>query len=145
MHRQKSAPIGVLLAVFGGTFGLHRFHLGDARAGWLDVLLCWTGLPTLAGVVEAFAMPRRVRIYEAERSGEEAERVRWLTKRLGGWAASRGFPQMLKLWREADTIDRTFLALGLVLGVPVVLAAALYALAVIAYLAGAILGPWLYR
>ena len=52
---------------------------------------------------------------------------------------------MLKLWREADTIDRTFLALGLVSGVPVVLAAALYALAVIAYLAGAILGPWLYR
>ena len=44
---------------------------------------------------------------------------------------------MSKLWREADTIDRTFLVLGLVLDVPVVLAAALYALAVIAYLAGA--------
>ena len=83
MHPQKSAPIGVLPAVFGGTFGLHRFYLGDTRAGWLYVLLCWTGLPTLAGVVEAFAMPRRVRIYEAERSGEEAARVRWLTKQLG--------------------------------------------------------------
>ena len=83
MHPQKSAPIGVLPAVFGGTFGLHRFYLGDTRAGWLYVLLCWTGLPTLAGVVEAFAMPRRVRIYETERSGEEAARVRWLTKQLG--------------------------------------------------------------
>ena len=45
MHPQKSAPIGVLPAVFGGTFGLHRFYLGDTRAGWLYVLLCWTALP----------------------------------------------------------------------------------------------------
>ena len=82
MRKHKRALAGVLLALLGGTFGLHRFYLNDRR-GLFYVLLCWTGLPTLAGVLEAADMPRRVRIYEADRGGAEAARERWISKHLG--------------------------------------------------------------
>ena len=79
MDSPKHRGIGILLAVLGGTFGLHRLYLHDHRA-WLYILLCWTGMPTLIGLLEAFDMPRRVRLYESERAEAAAERLRWNLK-----------------------------------------------------------------
>ena len=76
----KRYGVGVVLAVLGGTLGLHRFYLDDRRAWWY-VAFCWTGIPTLAGLLEAASVPRRIRIYEAERQGQEAQNLRWVRKR----------------------------------------------------------------
>ena len=79
MLKRKDTVIGVLLAVFGGTLGLHRFYLDDPR-GWLYVLLCWTGLPTVVGLLEAFDIPRRVRVYNASAAENGLLRMRWIDK-----------------------------------------------------------------
>ena len=78
VKRRDTVP-GVLLAVFGGTLGLHRFYLDDRR-GWLYVLLCWTGLPTVIGLLEAFDIPRRVRVYNASAAESGLLRMRWIDK-----------------------------------------------------------------
>ena len=77
--KRKNPALGVLLAVFGSTLGLHRFYLDDRR-GWLYVLLCWTGLPTAIGLLEAFDIPRRVRIYNASAAEDDRLRKRWIER-----------------------------------------------------------------
>lgn len=75
--KRKDTALGVLLAVFGGTLGLHRFYLDDRR-GWLYVLLCWTGLPTAIGLLEWFDIPRRVRVYNASAAENDRLRMQWI-------------------------------------------------------------------
>ncbi|GAB4364947.1 MAG: hypothetical protein Kow00128_07070 [Deltaproteobacteria bacterium] len=41
-----------LFAILLGTFGVHRFYLGQIGWGILYVLFCWTLIPTVAGVIE---------------------------------------------------------------------------------------------
>ena len=48
----KSRVAAAALALFGGMFGLHRFYLRQWRALFY-LLLCWTPLPWLAGIVES--------------------------------------------------------------------------------------------
>ncbi|WP_041839527.1 MULTISPECIES: TM2 domain-containing protein [Acidobacterium] len=60
---QKDELLGALLALFLGTFGAHRFYLGETTAGILYILFCWTGIPTLLGIIECFFMPSRVRTW----------------------------------------------------------------------------------
>ena len=62
---RRDEIVGVLLALFLGTFGIHHFYL--RRTGW-GVLYCcffWTGIPALLGFIECFLMPGRVREYNA--------------------------------------------------------------------------------
>lgn len=65
---QKDEVLGVLLAVFLGSFGLHHFYLKQNGWGILYLIFCWTGIPGLVALVEAFFMPGRVRRYNAERA-----------------------------------------------------------------------------
>ena len=60
---QKDEVVGVLLALFLGTFGAHHFYLRKNGLGILYILLCWTGIPTIISLVECFFMPGRVRQY----------------------------------------------------------------------------------
>jgi TM2 domain-containing membrane protein YozV len=60
---QKDEVVGVLLALFLGTFGAHHFYLRRPGLGILYVLFCWTGIPSVIGLVECFFMPGRVRQY----------------------------------------------------------------------------------
>jgi len=61
----RNEVVGVLLALFLGTFGLHHFYL--RRNGWgvLYLIFSWTGIPAILGFIEAFMMPGRVRAYNA--------------------------------------------------------------------------------
>ena len=62
---QKDEVLGVVLAVFLGSFGAHHFYL---RRNGLAILYCiffWTGIPGLIALIEAFFMPGRVRQYNA--------------------------------------------------------------------------------
>jgi TM2 domain-containing membrane protein YozV len=58
---QKDEVVGVLLALFLGTFGAHHFYLRRPGLGILYALFSWTGIPTVIGFVECFFMPGRVR------------------------------------------------------------------------------------
>lgn len=48
----KSKVVAAVLAVFLGSFGLHRFYLGHWW-GVFYLLFYWTGIPALAGLIEA--------------------------------------------------------------------------------------------
>ncbi|WP_446744691.1 NINE protein [Silvibacterium acidisoli] len=63
---QKDEVVGVLFALFLGTFGAHHFYLRRTGLGILYCCFFWTGLPTLVSMIEAFFMPERVREYNAQ-------------------------------------------------------------------------------
>lgn len=62
---RRDEAIGVLLAVFLGGFGAHRFYLRQPGLAVLYILFCWTAIPSLIALVECFFMPGRVRAYNA--------------------------------------------------------------------------------
>jgi TM2 domain-containing membrane protein YozV len=60
---QKDEVVGVLLALFLGTFGAHHFYLRRTGLGILYLVGSFTGIPTIVSLVECFFMPGRVRQY----------------------------------------------------------------------------------
>ena len=89
--RRKDSVVGVLLAVFLGSFGAHRFYLGQNGIAILYILFCWTLIPHLIALIEAFFMPRRVERWNAQMAAEVANRV-MTTFPLGG--ASQSTPSI---------------------------------------------------
>ncbi len=73
---RKSDVSAILLAFFLGSFGAHRFYLGQTGWGILYLLFCWTFIPHLVSFVECFLLPGRVRRYNDELAYEVAARVR---------------------------------------------------------------------
>jgi TM2 domain-containing membrane protein YozV len=73
---QKDEVVGVLLALFLGTFGAHHFYLRRNGLGIMYVLFCWTGIPTIASFIECFLMPARVRQFNAEQAAILAANLR---------------------------------------------------------------------
>ncbi len=41
-----------IFALLLGTFGVHRFYMGYTGLGILYLLFCWTGIPTILGLIE---------------------------------------------------------------------------------------------
>ena len=62
---RRDELIGVLLALFLGTFGAHHFYLRRTGLGILYLCFFWTGIPAIAGFIECFFMPLRVREFNA--------------------------------------------------------------------------------
>lgn len=60
---QKDEVVGVLLALFLGTFGAHHFYMRRPGLGILYCVFFWTGIPTVVSLIECFFMPGRVRQY----------------------------------------------------------------------------------
>jgi len=44
----KDKILAALLAIFLGTYGIHKFYIGNPNA-WKYLLFCWTGIPTFMG------------------------------------------------------------------------------------------------
>ncbi|MBB6671300.1 TM2 domain-containing protein [Cohnella nanjingensis] len=42
---------GVFGIVLGGL-GVHKFYLGRIKMGVLYLLFCWTGIPSIVGIIE---------------------------------------------------------------------------------------------
>jgi TM2 domain-containing membrane protein YozV len=62
---RRDEVVGILLALFLGTFGIHHFYL---RRNGLGILYCcffWTGITAFLGFIECFFMPGRVREFNA--------------------------------------------------------------------------------
>ncbi len=53
---KKSPTTAVLLALFLGGIGAHKFYLGKTVAGILYLLFCWTTIPAWIALFEAFGI-----------------------------------------------------------------------------------------
>jgi len=53
LQQTKSRGAAIALAFFLGGIGAHKFYLGRPGWGLVYFLLCWTFLPSLAGVIES--------------------------------------------------------------------------------------------
>lgn len=48
----KNKLVAGLLAIFLGTFGVHKFYLGKIGTGILYLVFVWTGIPTIVSFFE---------------------------------------------------------------------------------------------
>ncbi|HWT65671.1 MAG TPA: NINE protein [Terracidiphilus sp.] len=62
---RRDEVVGILLALFLGTFGVHHFYLRRTGLGILYCCFFWTGIPSFLGFIECFFMPGRVREFNA--------------------------------------------------------------------------------
>jgi len=62
---RRDEVVGILLALFLGTFGIHHFYLRRTGLGILYCCFCWLGVTTILGFIECFFMPGRVREFNA--------------------------------------------------------------------------------
>jgi TM2 domain-containing membrane protein YozV len=62
---RRDEVVGILLALFLGTFGVHHFYLRRTGLGVLYCCFCWTGITAVLGFIECFFMPGRVREFNA--------------------------------------------------------------------------------
>jgi TM2 domain-containing membrane protein YozV len=62
---RRDEVVGILLALFLGTFGVHHFYLRRTGLGILYCCFFWTSIPFFLGVIECFFMPGRVREFNA--------------------------------------------------------------------------------
>jgi TM2 domain-containing membrane protein YozV len=62
---RRDEVVGILLALFLGTFGVHHFYLRRTGLGILYCCFFWTGVTSVLGIVECFFMPGRVREFNA--------------------------------------------------------------------------------
>lgn len=51
-HYTKSKTLAGILAILLGGFGVHKFYLGKWGKGLIYLLLCWTYVPALIGLIE---------------------------------------------------------------------------------------------
>jgi TM2 domain-containing membrane protein YozV len=62
---RRDEVVGILLALFLGSFGAHHFYLRRTGLGILYLCFFWSAIPGLMGVIECFFMPGRVREFNA--------------------------------------------------------------------------------
>jgi TM2 domain-containing membrane protein YozV len=62
---RRDEVVGILLALFLGTFGAHHFYLRRTGLGILYLVFFWSGIPSILGFIECFFMPGRVREFNA--------------------------------------------------------------------------------
>lgn len=48
----KNKMVAGILAILCGSLGVHKFYLGNIMPGVVYLLLCWTGIPGILGLIE---------------------------------------------------------------------------------------------
>lgn len=62
---RRDEVVGILLALFLGSFGAHHFYLRRTGLGILYLCFFWSAIPGILGFIECFFMPGRVREFNA--------------------------------------------------------------------------------
>lgn len=65
-HAGKERVVAILLAVFLGVFGVHRFYLGELKKGALYLVFCWTGVPWFLGLYDAYKYVTTPEAFDAQ-------------------------------------------------------------------------------
>ena len=52
----KNRVTAAILALLLGSFGAHYFYLGETTKGIVYVVLCWTYIPAILGVIEGIML-----------------------------------------------------------------------------------------
>ena len=60
---KKSVTTGVLLALFVGGLGIHKFWLGETGIGILYLLFFWSFIPALVAILDACLMGNTIKNY----------------------------------------------------------------------------------
>jgi TM2 domain-containing membrane protein YozV len=69
---KKNPTTAVLLALFLGGLGIHKFYLGQNSQGILYLLFFWTYIPALIAFFEAFVIAGQVGKYNQQKAIELA-------------------------------------------------------------------------
>lgn len=85
---RRDEVVGILLALFLGTFGIHHFYLRRTGLGILYCCFCWTGITTVLGFIECFFMPGRVREFNAIQAAGIAAALGMNVPPGWGWSGS---------------------------------------------------------
>ena len=89
---RRDEVVGILLALFLGTFGIHHFYLRRTGLGILYCCLCWTGIPSILGFIECFFMPARIREFNAIQAAGIAAALGMAGPPGWGWPAPGAAP-----------------------------------------------------
>jgi TM2 domain-containing membrane protein YozV len=56
LYPGRSKVIAIVLAIFGGWFGAHKFYLGRTRTGVFYLLFFWSSVPFLLAIIDAIIL-----------------------------------------------------------------------------------------
>lgn len=59
-NARKDPTTAVILALFLGGLGVHKFYLNKIGLGILYLLFCWTSIPSWIALIEAFTLAGQV-------------------------------------------------------------------------------------
>ena len=48
----KNKMVAGILGILVGGFGIHKFYMENSMPGVVYLLLCWTGIPSILGLIE---------------------------------------------------------------------------------------------
>jgi TM2 domain-containing membrane protein YozV len=65
-NSKKDPTVAVLLSLFLGAFGAHKFYMGKTGMGILYLIFSWTTIPAFLGLVEAFTLSEKVAKHNEE-------------------------------------------------------------------------------
>lgn len=83
-EERKNPTTAVLLALFLGGLGAHKFYLGKIGLGVLYFLFSWTTIPAIVAFIEAFTISEKVRRMNLEAAREIAAMLNGSTKGFRG-------------------------------------------------------------
>lgn len=76
---RKNRTTALLLTLFLGGIGAHRYYMGQIGLGVAYTLFCWTFIPGIIAFIELFLIMGRVDRYNEQMSQEIATKVKVLT------------------------------------------------------------------
>ena len=79
-RQKKSVSSGVLLALFLGGLGIHKFWLGEIVFGVFYLIFCWTFIPAIIAIVECFFMQNTVNNYNYKLAQDIFKEIELLKK-----------------------------------------------------------------
>jgi len=67
---KKNPTTAVVLALFLGGLGIHKFYMGQVGLGILYLVFCWTYVPSFIALIEAFLISGQVRKHNHQKAIE---------------------------------------------------------------------------